>query len=127
MPKLRFLVVEPSPLTSRIQDHFSRNQQLYLNTAIALAALGLGATNDAYAYSNALDIQAERIYERLTDIGKWAIVFKGGADVVGSMTSGDTGRMKKQIIGYAIGYIALIALPWGFDQIDTFFKGLKHV
>lgn len=127
MPKLCFLVVESSSLTSRIQDHFSRNQQVYLNAAIALAALGLGADMDAHAEVNILDVKADQVYGKLADVGKWVIIFKGGSDVIGSMTDGDLGRMKKRVIGYVIGYVVLLFLPWGFDQIDAFFKSIKKI
>ena len=69
----------------------------------------------------AIDVKAHHIYDKICLIGKWIIVIKGGVDIISSMSQGELDAMKKKVLGYVVGYLALLGLPWILDQASLLF------
>lgn len=91
-----------------------------------IAASQFGLVDMALASDkSAIDIQAEKIYYKIVNIGKWFIVIKGAFDIIKNVTNGDFDSAKKNGLGYVLIYVILHALPWGFEQVDAAFKELR--
>jgi hypothetical protein len=109
-------------ITDKIKKHFKQNKSFYIR-ASGFSILFLWVGHHAFAASpENVDRAAHEIYRRLCKIGKWIIVIRGAIDVIGNMTNGDLENMKKKIIGYVLGYIALLGLPWLLDQAGGLFE-----
>lgn len=116
---------EPTVI-DRVVDHLERNQSIYIQISGAVITCCLMGAADPSVVTGAagIDVKAHHIYHKLCMIGKWIIVVKGGIDIIGAMMQGDMDLMKKKIIGYVIGYVALLGLPWILDQTNSFFSDL---
>lgn len=111
---------EPT-VVDRAIDHVKRNQRIYIHiSGVVITCCLMGAADP----TSAIDVKAHTIYHKLCMVGKWIIVIKGGIDIIGSMMQGDMDRMKKSLIGYVIGYAALLGLPWLMDTANSMFNDL---
>lgn len=79
----------------------------------------------ALAANSAIDVAGRKVYYKLVNIGKWIIIFKGGIDVIKSITNGDIDGAKKSFLTYSLAYMLLLALPWGLDTVDEVFKDIS--
>lgn len=119
----------------RVGNHFRRHGATYLQiSGIAITILIMGAADpstvtasldpsQAVSGPEQIDVKAHHIYDRLCLIGKWIIVIRGGVDIISSMSQGELDSMKKKIISYVVGYLALLGLPWILDQASLLFDG----
>lgn len=107
-----------------IDDHSFVIKATGLTVSI-IAASQFGLVDMTFAADSAIDRQAEKIYYKIVNIGKWFIVIKGAFDIIKNVTNGDFDSAKKSSLGYLLVYVILHALPWGFDQVDQAFKELK--
>lgn len=105
-------------VTERVIDHVKRHQSIYIQAGVLVVTVSLMGAADP---SSVIDVKAHAIYHKLCTIGKWIIVVKGGIDIIGAMMQGDMDRMKKSLIGYVIGYVALLGLPWLLDTANSMF------
>lgn len=132
MPKIQAVSIPefmkngfPAPSNPVIQ-HFKKHHKLYIHIsglAISCLIVGFGDPTIVHAAgTQTIDIKAHHIYSKLCMIGKWIIVVRGGVDIISTMTQGELDTMKKKIIGYVIGYLALLGLPWILDQANALFN-----
>lgn len=122
--------VIPETTQTKIIRIVDDNQFLFQAAGLAvgiIAASQFGLVDMAFAADkSAIDIQAEKIYYKIINIGKWFIVIKGAFDIIKNVTNGDFDSAKKNGLGYVLIYVILHALPWGFDQVDQAFKELRY-
>lgn len=104
--------------------HVKRNRRTYIRIAGATVAAIVITDLSGFAYAGSvspIDIKAHKIYSRLCNIGKWVIAIRGAVEIIGKMSEGDLDGMKKRIIVYVVGFVALLGLPWLLDQTQAFF------
>lgn len=83
-----------------------------------------GFEASAFASSD-IDTQANKLYMRLLNVGKWVIIFKGALEIVKKTADGDLDSAKKNFMGYGLTYAILWALPWAFNEIDKLFSEMN--
>lgn len=113
---------------SLVGEHWRKHHKTYIQiTGIAVSVLIMGAADPsvvtAATGATGIDIKAHHIYDKLCLIGKWIIVVRGGIDIISSMSQGELDSMKKKIVAYIVGYVALLGLPWILDQASLLFDG----
>lgn len=111
----------------------ARDRLLAKGTVVRCAGLSLillaGTQNEALAAaagSTGIDAGANRIYEKLLNVGKWIIIGKGAILTIQNVTDGDLPAAKKNFFAHLIVYAILHALPWGLGEIDKLFDDVKR-
>lgn len=98
----------------KLISHIRRNKRIYTQLIIVLAIITLPR------YSFAADINLSKIdsfgmkaLRIIRAIGYWAILVKGGADIVGHASQGDA----KGAFRCAFGYVAIFAILFLFPMM----------
>lgn len=68
-----------------------------------------------------IDAQADKLYRKLINVGKWVIIIKGGIETIKNVADGDLPATKKNFLGYGLTYAILWALPWLMKEIERLF------
>lgn len=103
--------------------HLERNKIKYRIVGTTIIVF-LGMSEAAFA-SSGIDIAGKKLYDKLIGVAKWVIIFKGGMDIIKSMTDGDMPGAKKSAMGYAFTFLLLLALPWMLEQIEGLFHEME--
>lgn len=95
--------------------------------AVLTAAVSFLGTDLTFASTaaDAVDAQGKALYYDIISVGKWILIGKGGIDTIKSATNGDLEGAKKHFFSYLIVYLALLALPWGYDRVEDVFMTVK--
>ncbi|MDD9312618.1 hypothetical protein PUS82_15190 [Cytobacillus firmus] len=111
---------------TKVTRHFKRYGTLYKIAGSTVVIFMTGGGFDyALAASSSIDTKANLIYYKLMDVGKWIIIFKGSIDTIKAVGNGDFDSAKKSFFSYLLIYILLLALPYGFEEIDKLFSNVK--
>lgn len=103
-----------------ISDHVKQNKSVYLQAgAVAIGNL-VFSPDIAMA---GIDAGGQKIYLKILTVGKWAIIIKGGIEIIQNITNGDFENARRQFFQYLMIYGLLFALPWGMEEIENIFKG----
>lgn len=117
---------EQETFQTKCARHFKKHGMLYKIAGSTVVILMAGGGFDcALAASSAIDAKANLIYYKLMDVGKWIIIFKGSIDTIKAVGNGDFDSAKKSFFSYLLIYILLLALPYGFEEIDKLFSNVK--
>jgi hypothetical protein len=111
----------------KLKAHFERHHIAYKVAGtfiIVTIAGGIDFASTAEAASD-LDRHVKPLYQKLVNIGKWFIIFKGGTATIKSVGSGDMDAAKRNVLQYVMIYLVLLGLPWIFDQADTVFREME--
>lgn len=120
---LREFMNGPVKEENKIIVHFKKHGETYIKVAGLTAVALVGFDMTAFA-SSGIDVGARQLYIKLIGVGKWIIIFKGGFDIIKSMTSGHKEEAKSHFLGYLLTYLLLLGFPFLMDEVDTVFQGL---
>lgn len=110
----------------KVTKHFKKYGLVYkIVGSTVIIFLASGGFDYALAASSTIDKKANLIYYKLMDVGKWIIIFKGSIDTIKAVGNGDFDSAKKSFFSYLLIYILLLALPYGFEEIDKLFSNVK--
>lgn len=62
-----------------------------------------------------------RIYKKLANVGKWAIVIKGSIDIIQAAFNGNYQEAKTLFMGYLLCFAILLSIPYGLNEIEDVF------
>lgn len=116
-----FMGRKSEPVPSKLEQHFKKYGFVYKVIGTTVIILAAGDFSFAFA-DTGIDKEARKLYYEIVDIGKWIIVFKGGIDIVKSVTNGDFDAAKKGFFSYLLIYLLLLGLPYGLDKVDQVFE-----
>lgn len=102
--------------------HFRRYGAVYLQIFLVTLIIIFVGPQSVFAAENSLDVKGMTIYRKIIGLGKWVIIIKGGIDLIQTVSQGDFQSAKQHFMAYLLIYAALLALPWGLDQVDTAFS-----
>jgi hypothetical protein len=105
----------------KAKRHIAQNKSFYI-TVGGYVVIFLLTGIDSVDAATGIDVGARKMYKKVCDIGKWAIVVKGGIDVVNTVLSGDMTSLKTKILSYVVAFISLLGLPWLLDQVEIMFN-----
>lgn len=105
----------------KAKRHIAKNKSFYITISGYTVFFLLCADGSVFA-SSGIDIGARKMYTKVCAIGKWAIVVKGGLDVINTVMTGDMGSLKSKIISYIVAFCSLMGLPWLLDQVEVLFN-----
>lgn len=121
-------VEQPTFENVQVQSTFNKRK-----VAIKLIRLGVtvatiyffGFDGSVFAASvDSLDVKAERFYfDKFIRIAKWAIIVKGGWDIVNKTLKEDFDGAKRSVLQYGMVFAVLIGLPGGLKMIEELFRG----
>ncbi|WP_078428746.1 hypothetical protein [Alkalihalobacterium alkalinitrilicum] len=112
-------------LLTKIERHFKRHHITYKvvgTLIIVTVAGGMDFATPTLAASGSIDEAVRPFYNKLMQIGKWIIIFKGGFTIIKAVANEDFDKAKKSGFAYVLIYMILLALPWLFDQADEVFR-----
>lgn len=120
-----FVRNEKEDVLTKLRRHFDKYGIVYkvVGTTIIIFIAG-GGFDYAFA-SSGIDVEAKKLYYELIGIGKWLIVFKGGIDIIKSVSNGEFDTAKKHFFSYLLIYLCLLGLPYGMDKVDQVFRNIS--
>ncbi|MEH7381746.1 hypothetical protein V7138_14885 [Bacillus sp. JJ1533] len=121
----QFVRNEKEDVLTKLKRHFDKYGIVYkiVGTTIIIF-VGGGGFDYAFA-SSGIDREAKKLYYELIGIGKWLIVFKGGIDIIKSVSNGEFDSAKKHFFSYLLIYLFLLGLPYGMDKVDQVFRSMQ--
>lgn len=105
-----------------IVKHFRKHGILYAQIVLTAVGIILVGPHAAFAAGGSLDDKGMLIYRKIISLGKWVIIIKGGIDMIQTVSQGDFQTAKQHFMAYLLIYAALLALPWGINQVDSAFS-----
>lgn len=117
------IVAEENRLINKLISHMERNKIAYRIIGTTIFVL-LASVDVAFAASTGIDAGGRKIYSKLTSIGKWAIIVKGGWSVINDTLKGDFDVAKKSFFQYLMVYVILLGLPWALNEVEVVFKDM---
>lgn len=103
-------------------NHVRKYGAVYLQVILVTLVMMFVAPHSVFAAGSGLDEKGMTIYRKIIGLGKWVIIIKGGIDLIQTVSAGDFQTAKQHFMAYLLIYAALLALPWGLDQVDTAFS-----
>lgn len=107
----------------KLIGHIRRNKKLYTQLILIIAIITLPR------YSLAVDINLSKIdnfgmkaLKIVRAIGYWAIIVKGGADIVGHASQGDAKGAFRCAFGYVTIFAILFLFPMMLDLVKEAFN-----
>lgn len=98
------------------------SKKVVITTCLIAGTLCLGIVDPAFA-STGLDLKAKELYYgKFLGLAKWIIVGKGGWDTINKALKEDFDGAKKCFLQYLMVFGILLALPYGLDQVELFFR-----
>lgn len=99
-----------------------RKTVIRIGVTAALVTFGLDLQVFA-AEGSSLGKKAEEFYFGMfLDIAKWAIIVKGGWDVVSKSLKEDFDGAKKSVMSYLLIFAVLMGLPWALGIVEDIFR-----
>jgi hypothetical protein len=115
-----FLHREEISFTEKAKRHIKKNKSFYITVAgYTIFFICAGSFDVSAAGQMDIDGKGKQLYTKLVlGVGKWIVMFKGAFDIVQSAMAGDLASVKTKMIGYLLIFLALLGLPWAFDQVQ---------
>jgi hypothetical protein len=115
-------------ILSKLKAHLDRHHIAYKvagTLIIITVAGGIDFASTAEAASN-IDKAVMPLYQKLVNLGKWVIIFKGGSATIKAIGQGDIPAVQKNLISYVLVYLVLLGLPWCLDQAEDVFGDMER-